>query len=196
VYDASTATWRETLDLGARAVTEDGPWVLGRLVPSGVDDLPMFDRPPLWVPTSVARDVARAPEEWTAVVAEAIHDGRLDRRDLLREDYELVTDVEQLELVRIGTPPRELARVMRQLRSGRDEVSRAAFRILRAALLGELPEEDAAYVAAAALLPRAAAEVRRRLPGHREACLRWASQVPEPGRTRLLELAEATRAAG
>ena len=65
VHDPAAGSWLEVLDLGARSNAGDDGWVLGRLVPSGVDDLLMFDTPPIAVPERVARDVAGAPQPWT-----------------------------------------------------------------------------------------------------------------------------------
>ena len=71
-------------------------------------------------------------------------EGRLTPDALLREDYELATDVQELDLLRFGTARRDLDRVMGQLWEGRDEVGRAAYRILRRALDGDVDEGDAA----------------------------------------------------
>jgi hypothetical protein len=195
VEDAASGEEVEVLDLGARSCVGADGCVLGRLVPSGVDDLPMFDSPPLAVPRRVAWEVAVAPEgPWKAVVR-AIVEGRLASDDVMREDYELSTDVQELDIVRIGTKPRDFDRVMSQLRSGRDEVGRAAFRILRSALAGEVEEADAAFVAAASLNPHAHREARRRLvsAGAYDVWSRWAELVPEPGRRRLEGLGRRAR---
>lgn len=179
------------LDLGARSCAGPDGWVLGRLVPSGVDDLRMFESPPLPVPESVATDVAESdavgPDVWLDVL-EPMYDGELDPEELLREDYELGTDVQELDLLMFGTAPRDRVRVLEQLRDGRDEIGRAAYRVLSRAREGRIDEDDAAYVAAAALNPHAAAQLERGRLGvsGREAWQRWAELVPEPGRSRLL----------
>jgi hypothetical protein len=134
-----------------------------------------------------AGDFAAALEWHQAVpmIVRGRHRAILGR--LLREDYEVTSDVPELELVRFGTEPRELSRVMAQLREGRDEVGRASYRILRRALLGTIDAADAAFVAAAVQNPHAYEEVRRRLvrPGQHDVWARWADAVPEPARSRL-----------
>ena len=185
------------LDLGARSNAGDEGWVLGRLVPSGVDDLLMFDTPPIAVPEDVVRDVAGAPQPWMRI-KEALDEGRLVERDFMRADHELVTDVLGIDLLRIGTAPADLERVTAQLRSGRDEISRAAFRILRRAADGDMLQSDASHVAAAVLQPGARADTRRMLvrEGQYDVWARWAALVHEPARGLLLDVAEACRAAG
>lgn len=197
VDDLSADSSIEVLDLGARTDAGDEGWVLGRLVPSGVDDLLMFDTPPVAVPEQVARDVAAASEPWRAVIT-ALHEGRLVEGHFMRADYELATDVLSIDLLRVGTPPADLARVTAQLRSGRDEIPRAAFRVLRRAADGTLPPAEAAHVAAAILQPSARADAERKLvrEGQYDVWVRWASLVHEPARGLLLCFAEAARAAG
>ena len=198
IEDASSGKGLEVLDLGARAGDTGEGWVLGRVVPSGVDGLLMFDCPPLAVSERLAREVASAGHfERLAVIHTAVMEGRLAPDALLREDYELATDVQELDLLRFGTARRDLDRVMAQLREGRDEVGRAAYRILRRALDGDVDEGDAAYVAAAALNPHAQDEAPRRLlrPGQYDVWARWAALVPEPGRGRLMEIARSLQAA-
>ena len=117
VHDPAAGAWLEVLDLGARSNAGDEGWVLGRLVPSGVDDLLMFDTPPIAVPEHVARDVAGAPQPWMRI-KEALDEGRLVERDFMRADHELVTDVLGIDLLRIGTAPADLERVTAQLGRG------------------------------------------------------------------------------
>lgn len=197
VEDLAADSWTEVLDLGARTNAGDSGWVLGRLVPSGGDDLLMFDTAPIAVPEHVARDVAGAPEPWVRV-KEALDEGRLVERHFMRADYELTTDVLGIDLLRIGTAPADLERVTAQLRSGRDEIPRAAFRILRRAAEGALQESEAPHVAAAVLQSGARADARRMLvrEGQYDAWARWAVLVHEPARGLLLDFAEACRAAG
>ena len=116
----------------------------------------------------------------------------------MRADHELVTDVLSIDLLRIGTPAADLERVTAQLRSGRDEIPRAAFRILRRAVGGGVRQSDASHVAAAVLQPRARADARRMLvrEGQYDVWARWAALVHEPARGLLLDFAEAGRAAG
>lgn len=198
VGDAASGEIHEVLDLGARSAVGPGGWVVGRLVPSGVDERPVFDTPPLAVSERIAREVAagEGPSPFHPI-GEAITGGRLSPEDFMREDYELTTDVQELDLLRFGTPARELDRVMEQLRGGRDEVGRAAFRILERAVRGQVDDRDAAYVAAAAVNPHAQDEAPTRLlePGQADLWSRWASLVPEPGRRRLEALAVQCRAA-
>lgn len=197
VRQVGAAEWTDVLDLGARSCAVPGGFVLGRLVPSGLGELPMFDMPPLAVPESVAREATDAPGGRTLdPVSRAVEDGRLTSEDLLREDYELTSDALELELVRFGTEPRDLARVMAQLRDGRDESSRAAYRILRRARDGDLTAADQAWVGAAALLPRAHDDALRQLvrPGDHGVWAGWAALAAEPARGRLLALATAARA--
>lgn len=197
VEDLAADSWTDVLDLGARANAGDSGWVLGRLVPSGVDDLLMFDSPPIAVPERVARDVAAAPKPWLRV-KEVLDEGRLVERHFMRTDLELVTDVPSIDLLRVGTPPADLERVTAQLRAGRDEIPRAAFRILRRAVDGTLQDSDAPHVAAAVLQPSARADARRLLvrEGQYDAWARWAALVHQPARGLLLDFAEACRAAG
>lgn len=198
VHDAATGRAHHVIDLGARSCAGPDGWVLGRLVPSGMDDALVFDLPPLAVPERIAREVAAVQGErpW-APVTEALEDGRLDPGLLLREDYELTTDVPELELVRFGTAPADYQRVMAQLRAGRDEVGRASYRILRRALDDAVDATDAPYVGAAALNPHAYDEARDKLvrAGQHDVWARWADLVVEPGRGRLLAFAEAARSA-
>lgn len=198
VYDAATADLIEVLDLGARAGAGEHGWVLGRLVPSSLDDdaPPMFDIAPLAVPERVAREVAAVEglARWAPVTA-ALEEGRLGQADLLREDYEILTDVPGLDLLRFGTPPRDLDRVMLQLRAGRDEVLCAAHRILRRARDGDLTELDAPYVAAAILHPGTVEEARRTLARSGDAAIwqRWAARTNEPAARLLGALAQECR---
>lgn len=196
VREAGADGWVEVLDLGARSCVGSSGWVLGRLVPSGVDGATMFDVPPLPVPAELAWEVAAATAtgtDWLDAVAAAQVGGIIDSQTFLREDYELATDVQGLDLLAHGTPVGDRARALEEQRRGRDEIRRAAFRVLRKAVEGDLPAEDQAYVAAAALNVRAAGDVRRLLvrPGCPEPWLAWAERAPEPGRRRLLELAQA-----
>ena len=197
IHDPGAGSWLEVLDLGARTTAGDEGWVLGRLVPSGVDDLLMFDTSPIAVPERVAREVSGASEPW-ARVAQALGEGRLVERSFMRADYELTTDVLSIDLLRIGTPPADLERVTAQLRAGRDEIPRAAFRVLRRAADGDLRQSDAAHVAAAVLQPGARAEAHRMLvrEGQYDVWARWAALVHEPARGLLLDFAEAGRSAG
>lgn len=196
IEDLTGDSWTEVLDLGARDSASAG-WVLGRLVPSGIGDLLMFDTAPIAVPEQVARDVAAAPRPWLRV-KEALDEGRLVERAFMRTDYELVTDVPSIELLRIGTPPADLERVTAQLRAGRDEIPRAAFRILRRAADGVADRTEAPRIAAAALQPAALADARRMLVRERQydVWARWAALVHEPARGLLLDLAHASRVAG
>lgn len=193
VREAGRGAWAEVLDLGARSCAASG-WVLGRLVSSGVDDLPMFDTSPLGVSADLAQSVAAA-ESWLDPIVETLVSGT-SSSFLLREDYELCGDVQELDLIRFGTAAGDLGRVMHQLRSGKDEGSRAAYRILRRARDGEIDLADQAYVAAAALFPRAHVDARRQLvrPGEYAGWAGWAERSPDPARGRLITLAEAARA--
>ncbi len=197
VLDPAADAWVEVLDLGARSNTGEDGWVLGRLVPSGVDDLLMFDTPPIAVPEKVARDVATSPQPWDRVKA-VLDEGRLAERHFMRADHELTTDVLSIDLLRIGTPPADLERVTAQLRAGRDEIPRAAFRVLRRAVEGDVRQSDAPHVAAAILQPGARDDARRLLvrEGQHDVWTRWASLVHEPARGLLLDFAEAARSVG
>ncbi|SFC03825.1 hypothetical protein SAMN04487968_103161 [Nocardioides terrae] len=184
--------WLEAVDLGALCCSPGG-WVIGRLVPSGTGDRLMFDMPPLGVPSAVARAVAGSAEvDWLQILARARDAGRMASAALLREDYQLTTDVLDLELLRFGTPAREHGRVMQQLREGRDEVSPAAYRVLDRARRGEVDPADQAYVGAAVLNARAYQDARRDTVRSVEtaAWAGWVDLVLEPARTRLLELAK------
>jgi hypothetical protein len=180
----------DVLDLGAAGT------VIGRLVPSGTTPALMFDTAPLAVSEEIATEVARCdrPVGWVDVLVHAIGRRRLDPECLLREDYELLSDIPSLDLLAFGTHPAELPRVMAQLRDGRDEVGRAAFRILRFAAEGALEPADAPYVAAASLNVHAHGEAVRRIlaPGQQQVWLGWAELVPDPARARLLHFARST----
>jgi hypothetical protein len=199
VRDGRDEEWVEVLDLGARSCAPTG-WVLGRLVPSGIGEMLMFDMPPLAVPEEAAKEVAHSGEwrgDWWTVVTTRVRSGRLSHEAFLREDYELASDVPGLDLLRFGTEERDHARVLYQLREGRDEVGRAAFRILQSAARGEVAAADQGYVAAAALNPQAFDEVLRQRgrgagPGGLE---EWLALVLEPARGRLAELVAAGRSA-
>jgi hypothetical protein len=187
----------DVLDLGAASLAGAEGCVIGRLVPSGTSPRLMFDIAPLGVDEATARGVAEARDDgWADVVMTAIDSGRLHGGDLLREDYELMTDVLSLGLLEFGTKPTDLPRVMQQLYDGRDEVGRAAFRILRSASAGELADTAAPYVAAAVLNVHAWAEARRAIlaPGQSDTWSRWAELTPEPARARLLRFAAETAA--
>lgn len=61
----------------------------------------------------VAGEVAgEGARPWAAVTA-ALKDGRLAHSHFLREDYELLTDVQELDLVRFGTPACDYTRLTR-----------------------------------------------------------------------------------
>lgn len=189
----------DVLDLGAAALAGPEGCVIGRLVPSGTTPALMFDMAPVGVDETTARHVARSPGDgWVEALMVGIEVGRLDGGDLLREDYELMTDVLSLGLLEFGTEPTELARVWTQLEQGRDEVGRAAFRVLRDASVGDLDDVAAPYVAAAVLNPHAYDEARRKLrpPGRSEHWRRWADLSTDPARSRLLGLADASAEAG
>ncbi len=196
VHEAVSGDRHTVLDLGAAEVVAGAAgWVIGRLVPSGTTPALMFDSTPLAVEETVARDVAVSakPWGWRGVVQRALEEQRMSTSDLLRDDYELMTDVLSLRLVEFGTPPTDLARVMAQLSKGRDEVGRAAFRILRSAAEGSLDDDAAPYVAAAVLNAHAYGDARRILaPGQQRHWTRWAELTPVPARGRLLRFAALT----
>lgn len=189
VRDLRTSTTIEVLDLGADRLSPAG-WVVGRLVPSGADDLAMFDTVPLPVTEPVARVVAgdgRCASTWHERLLVMVDAGLVPSEVFFREDYELTCDVPELELLRFGTPPADHARVLLQLRSGSDEIRRAAYRVLSRARRGELGRADHAFLAAAVANVRAYADLRRDVmrsgdPGRLEACAGW---IGEPARSRL-----------
>ena len=167
--------------------------------PSGTTPDQMFDTTPIVVDRQTAEEVAASNRGgWITALTRAIDDGRLELSALESEDRELASDVPGLSLLEAGTRPVDLARTMQQLRDGRDEMGRAAFRILRAAAEGTFGAvERAPYVAAAVLNPHAYDEARRELvaSSHRAGWVRWAERVPEPARGRLRRLAEQSAAA-
>jgi hypothetical protein len=186
----------EVLDLGAACTVGPAGTVIGRLVPSGTAPALLFDTAPMPVDERIATDVARCQgrAEWAEVLQWAIDERRIDPEDLLREDYELMSDIPSWELLKFGTRPTDLARVTAQLQEGRDEIGRAAFRVLRLASLGTLDDDAAPYVAAACLNARAHEHAHKSIlaAGQQRQWLRWAALVPAPARTRLLRFAEAT----
>jgi hypothetical protein len=180
----------DVLDLGAAGT------VIGRLVPIGTTPALMFDTAPLAISEGIATEVARCdrPVGWVDILADAIGHRHLDSECLLREDYELLSDIASLDLIVFGTKPTDVSRVMSQLHSGRDEVGRAAFRVLRLASVGTLAPDAAPYVGAACLNAHAHENAVKRIlaAGQRRQWLRWAELVSEPARGRLLRFAEAT----
>ncbi len=184
----------ELLDLGAGLLVETGGWAIGRLVPSGTTPELMFDTRPLPVDeqTAVAAATGDRRGAWVTALEQAFAEGRLDRSLLRSEDRELVTDVPGLQLLERGTPRHALASAMDQLRGGRDEIGRAAYRVLRSVAEGSFgAEADAPYVAAAVLNPHGFAEAQTQLvaPGHCGAWEHWARLVPAPAQGRLARLA-------
>lgn len=197
VREAGSEEWIDVLDLGARSCAPSG-WVIGRLVPSGVGDRLMFDTPPLEVPARLARDVAaRAGDDWSQVLAAVVRSGDLPSEFFLREGFELTTDVLGLDLLRFGTSARKLDRVMLQLRAGRDEISRAAFRVLERARRGDVAPADQAYVGAAALNVRAYDDMRRQIvrTDAPDCWAEWAERLVEPSSGRVRALARLGRRA-
>lgn len=204
--DLATGEPQELLDIGAGVgpgvagtivpATDPTPrWVIGRVVPSGTDPGWMFDTRPIAVDERTAREVAASTGTgWMDVVRAAIRAGRLDLRDFEPEDHELVTDVEGLALVRIGTSRAALQATLDKLARGSDEIGRSAFKILeQVARRRTGPEVTPPVVAAAVLQPHAWDEARRALVGPAEAeeWRAWADQVTEPARGRLDRLSRA-----
>lgn len=194
VRDLAEGSPVELLNLGAGLLVDTGGWLLGRLVPSGTTPALMFDTAPLPVDEQTAVEAAAGDRRgaWITALEHAFTAGRLDRSLLQSEDRELATDVAGLRLLERGTPPHALASARHQLARGRDEIGRAAYRILRAAADGSLGSaDDAPYVAAAVVNPHGFAQAQRQLvaPGHRAAWERWARLVPAPARGRLARLA-------
>jgi hypothetical protein len=184
------------LELGAGLHAGPEGWLIGRLVPTGAEPGLMFDTRPLPVDERTAREVAAdpGPAAWVSALGVAVVEGRVDRALLQTEDRELVTDVPSRSLVEIGTPASALASTLDSLGRGRDEIGRAALRILRSAGEGARDGDQAPYVAAAVLNAHAHSEVRGRVlsPGQAAAWSRWADLAPEPARSRLQRLAELT----
>jgi hypothetical protein len=190
----------ELLALGAQVHADARGWLIGRLVPSGTTPALMFDTRPLPVDERTARAASTGDRRgaWITALVDAIGSGRVPPAALWSEDRELVTDVPSLALVERGTAPGALARTLDQLARGRDEVGRAAYRILRDVAAGSFGGDDeAAYVGAAVVNAHGYAEARRELvrADHGAAWEQWAALVPEPARGRLLRLAELSRAA-
>ena len=197
VHDLARDESIRLLDLGARVHAGSDGWLIGRLVPTGVEGVPMFDTRPLPVDEQTAREVADdpSPAGWVSALRLAIDEARVDRALLQAEDRELVTDVPSLSLVEVGTPASALASTLDSLGRGRDEIGRAALRILRSAGEGALAADRAAYVAASVLNAHAFAEVPERVlsPGQHAAWSGWAALAPEPARSRLQRLADLTK---
>lgn len=189
--DVATGTTTDVLDLGADL--RAGDFVIGRMVPSGTGSGWMFDTRPLAVDERTAREAAEGAGvrgRWVSALSDAIEAGRMQPEALRREDRELLTDVPSLHLVEAGTDRAALPSTLAALREGRDEVGRAAFRILRSVVEGSFgPAADAPYVGAAALNPHGFAEARRLLGPATTDLEPWAARVPEPARSRLRQLA-------
>ena len=130
VHDLAEDRPIELLALGAEVHTDDGGWLIGRLVPTGVTPSLMFDTRPLAVDEQTARQASTGDRRgaWITALERAIGDRRVDRKILQSDDRELVTDVPSLALVERGTPPAALPSVLDQLARGRDEVGRSAYR--------------------------------------------------------------------
>ncbi|GAA1139804.1 hypothetical protein [Nocardioides aquiterrae] len=200
VRDLATDESIELLDLGARLHAGAGGWLIGRLVPSGTTPALMFDTRPLAVDEETAAETATGELRgaWVAALDRAFREGRVDPGVLQREDRELVTDVAGLDRLERGTPPRELAGARERLADGRDEIGRAAYRILRSAAEGTFgADEDAPFVAAAAVNAHAFSEALKQLvrPECRAGWEHWAALAPEPARGRLTRLADLSGAA-
>jgi hypothetical protein len=200
VRDLATDESIELLDLGAGLHADDGGYLVGRLVPTGTTPALMFDTRPIAVDEETAGATAAGELRgaWVAALDDAIREGRVDPGILQSEDRELATDVASLTLLERGTPARELASARERLANNRDEIGRAAFRILRSVTEGTFgTDEDAPYVAAAAVNAHAYAEALKQLihPQHRAGWERWSALVPESARGRLLRLAESSGAA-
>ena len=190
----------ELLDLGAAVHADEEGWLVGRVVPSGTAPALMFHTRPVAVDEQTARAVAADPTSggWITALKAAFDEGRVDRALFESEDRELATDVPSLSLLEVGTPPQALEQTLDQLARGRDEIGRAAYRILRGVAEDTFgPDARAPYVAAAVLNPHGHAEAWRLLSRNtpRERWARWARLVPEPSRARLLRLASLARAA-
>jgi hypothetical protein len=187
----------ELLDLGASIRPGRGRWVIGRVVPSGTTPEWMFDTRPLPVDERTAREVAAGTGrgEWVGPLKQAVDDGRVGLGALRIKYRCLATDLPGRSLIEAGTAPRDLERTLRQFRAGRDEVGRAAFRILRAVADGTfVGTERAPCVAAAVLDAHAHGEARRSLikPGQQDHWRQWAALVPEPARGRLRRFADSS----
>lgn len=199
VRDLAEGRSIELLDLGARLHADSGGWLLGRVVPSGTMPALMFDTRPLAVDRRTASEASGGDRSfaWLFALERAIRDGRVDPAVLQSEDRELVTDVSSLDLLERGTPPGALASARDGLADGRDEIGRAAYRVLRAVADGAFgADDDAPYVAAAAVNAHGYAEARRQLvrPEHRAGWEHWSSLVPDPARARLRRLADLSSA--
>jgi hypothetical protein len=144
---------------------------------------------PVDEPTArAAADATATPGGWVGVLRQAVVSGAVDPSVLCSQDRDLVTDVPGLKLLDAGTSRSALAHTMESLRDGRDEIGRAALRILRSAAEGDFgPDQQAPYVGAAVLNPRAYREARRTGLSSKELA-RWAGLVPEPARARLIAL--------
>ena len=153
----------ELLDLGARLHADADGWLIGRLVPSGTTPALMFDTRPL-PSTSRRRARWRDPDRrgaWLARARRGIHaTGRVDAGRLMsrgprarhRRGRAWPDGARHAARGPRG-PPED------RLRRGRDEIGRAAYRILRAVGEGIFGgEEDAPYVAAAVVNPHGFAE--------------------------------------
>ena len=200
VHDLRAGRSVAVLDLGAAVHVGAEGWLLGRLVPSGTTPELMFDSRPIPVDEQTARDAAAGalPGSWVTAVKDAITEGRVDRALFESEDRELLTDVPSLALVRIGTPTAALDATLSNLAAGRDEVGRAAYRILKRVSEDSFgPDVLAPYVAAAVLNVHGYDEARRHLTGSGgpNTWAHWADLVPDPARGRLRELAGLAEAA-
>jgi hypothetical protein len=200
VRDLAADCQIELLALGAEVHADEGGWLIGRIVPSGTTPALMFDTRPLPVDEWTARAISTGDRRgaWVTTLVEAIDDGRVDRVILQSEDRELVTDVPSLAMLGRGTAPGALASALEQLADGRDEIGRAAYRLLRSAAEGSLgSDDDAPYVAAAVVNAHGYAEAQRTLvrPECQTAWERWSQLAVDPARGRLLRLAQMSSAA-
>ncbi len=211
VRDLRDGSRLQVLDIGALNDRSPGCTVLGRVVPIDVEPGYLFESRPIDVDDETALGVARAdgPEEWLPVLDEGRRSGRLPLFFSRNEATPLTSDL----VPRDGwgqTCSHDLepsARSMPQAPGlldlqdqGLDSLRANNIGVCDVALMAIEVAPDAASTVAnhvqAVLVDRAtfeAAKVHRTRPEHAEGWAVLAGAVPEPVRSRCLELAALSR---
>lgn len=211
VRDLRDGSRRQVLDIGALTDRPRGCTVLGRLVPIDVEPGYFFESRPITVDDDTAIGVARSdgPEEWLGVLEEGRRSGRLPLYFSSSEATPLTSDLVpqsgwgrtcSSERDQSGSSISRAPALLELQAQGLDSLRANNIGVCDVALLAiELAPEAVATVAnhvQAVLVDRAtfeAAKVHRTRPEDAEGWAVLAGAVPEPVRSRCLELAALSR---